>query len=129
MPTLFLFFLFSLFFLNNTLAAFSHNQQLRQELEQIIKLPDQIASHQNAEKISDNPDNSDQKIINEETSDEISTQTSSIEKRRIRKSESSHSNPILENNHDDFSEDPFEVNPLDNATDNNDDKRRKRKSK
>jgi len=129
MPTLFLIFLSSFLFATNTPAALSHNQQLKQELEQIIKLPDQIASVQNIEKIPDDPDNDEKKIISEETNDEVSTQSSALEKRRMRKNMSNHPNPVVENNHNDFVEDPFEVNPLENTTDNNDDNRRKRKSR
>ena len=129
MPTLFLIILSALLFATNTPAALSHNQQLRQELEQIIKLPDHISSLQNVDKISNDPDNSDTKMISEETHDEISTQSAAIEKRRLRKNASNRPSSLSENNLNDISEDPFEINSLDKATDSNDDKRRKRKSR
>ena len=129
MPTLFLIILSALLFATNTPAALSHNQQLRQELEQIMNLPDHISSLQNVDKILDDPDNSDTKIISEETSDEISTQSAAIEKRRMRKNASNRPNPLSANNPHDVSEDPFEINSLDKSTDSNDDKRRKRKSR
>jgi len=129
MPTLILIILSWLLFTTNTPAALSHNQQLRQELEQIIKLPDHISSLQNVDKISNDPDNSDTKMISEETHDEISTQSAAIEKRRLRKNASNRPSSLSENNLNDISEDPFEINSLDKATDSNDDKRRKRKSR
>jgi len=89
-----------------------------------MKLPDQLASVQNVEKILDV---SEEKIKDEETSDEISTQSSSTERRRIRKNGQNHPKPVLENNDGDISEDPFEVEPSDTSANLSDDKRRKRK--